>query len=159
MGFLRAVLRIAISTFIPFVLFAKIENTFIPYRENLLPGGEVTIYDLKMLFSLTMPVLFAMACVIQYVLVIPVWDRLTTKRIHPVVGTIGILVLIAGISFGLGYLAWERPSGASILVRSIKVLALTQLLYWILDFSTLFLLDKVYYNKHRQPHPPTQIKP
>ena len=158
MEFLRKILRIVISIFIPFVLLAKIENTYILYRENLiLPGGEVTIYDIKLLFSLTMPVLFAAACVIQYVLIVPVWDKLMAKKASLLIVLSAIMGLIALISFGLSYLAWERPGGTYILFKSIAVLALTQLLYWILNFLTLFLLDKVYYTKHKLSHLPTPI--
>lgn len=148
MEFLRKISRIGISTFIPFVLLAKLENTYIPYRENLIPpGGEVTIYDIKLFFSLTMPALFAAACIIQYILIIPVWDKIMAKKANPVIVIIITLSLIGTISFALSYLVWERANGTVILFKSIMILAFTQVLYWVINISTLFLLDKFYYKK------------
>lgn len=148
MGYLKLVIRIAISTFIPFVLLAKFENTYIPYRLNYIAAqNEFTLYDIKILFSHTMPWFYVTAFILQGLLIIPAWNRILANKNNAFFVFTDILSIILCFSFGLSYIIWDTTTSLSGLIRSILVLGSVLFIYWALNFATLYLLEKFYYRQ------------
>jgi hypothetical protein len=149
MGYLKLAIQAALSTFIPFVLLAKIENTYIPYRLNYIAAqNEFTLYDIKILFSHTMPLFYVTAFALQGLLIIPAWNRILANKNNALIVFTDVLSVILCFSFGLSYIIWDKINGLSGLIRSVWVLGSILLIYWALNFATLYLLQKFYYRRH-----------
>jgi hypothetical protein len=151
MRFLKKILRIGVSTFIPFVLLAKLGNTYTPYQANpVIHVSAFTLYDMRVFFANTAPVCFIAAFILQGLLVIPVWDWIFTKNTGSKIAFFAIMfVIIIAIAFGLGCIIWQPLSGFVDLTKSASVLVLIQFLYWMFNFVTLYLLDRFYFKKQR----------
>ena len=148
MGYLKLVLQAAMSTFMPFVLLAKIENTYIPYRVNYIAAqNEFTLYDIKILFSHTMPLFYVTAFFLQVLLIIPAWKRILANKNYAFIVFTDILSVIFCISFGLSYIIGDKTNSLPGLIRSVWVLGSILCVYWALNFATLYLLQKFYYRQ------------
>jgi len=91
MEYLRKLIRIAVSVFIPFVILAKLENTYIPYQiDASMANSQFTLYDMKIFFSHTMPLLYSAAFILQGLVIVPLWDKIATNK---------ALITIAAIDF------------------------------------------------------------
>jgi hypothetical protein len=147
MEYLKKLFRITLSTFIPFVLLAKIENTYIPYQDHpIVHLHEFALYDLKVLFATTMPLFYLVAVIIQGLIVIPVWDALKKSQ-HMALFFFGIFFIVIISSLGLNYILWERSTGVVNLLRSSLTLIIIQSIYWIFNFFTLYVTGKFNYRK------------
>ncbi|MGZ3757783.1 MAG: hypothetical protein ACXVAY_20210 [Mucilaginibacter sp.] len=141
-------MQIAISTFIPFVLLAKFENTYIPYRLNYIAAqNEFTLYDIKILFSHTMPLFYVTAFTLQLLLIIPAWNWILANKSNAFMVFTDILSLILCFSFGASFIIWDSINGVASLASSVWVLVSIQVIYWALNFATLYLLEKFYYRQ------------
>ena len=143
MEFLKKILRIAVSTFIPFVFLAKLGNTYIPHDDHHLSNlTEFTLYDIKATLSYCAPLFYVIAFLVQGLLVIPLWDLAVKKAIATRITFFIILcIVVVGIAIGLSYAVWDTAAGTDSLNRSIKTLVIVQVLYWVFNLLALFILD------------------
>jgi hypothetical protein len=144
MEYLKKIIRIGFSTFIPFVLLAKIENTYIPYQLNPVARlNEFTFYDLKVLFSHTMPFFYVVAFLLQGLIIIPFWDNYIKKgspvNLFLLIDLIECMILF---SLGSSFVVWDSSGSILTLFKSTTVLMFVQTAYWAINFLSLYLIDK-----------------
>lgn len=84
------------------------------------------------------PILF----LTQYVVVLPIWDKLNARLIRAMFITL-LWVLSASLllAVGVSYAIWDTALGTDSLYRSIGALFGVQGMYWLINILLLFTID------------------
>jgi len=144
MEYIKKSIRIAISVFIPFVILAKLENTYIPYQIHASTAtSQFTLYDMKIFFSHTMPLLYVVAFILQGLVIIPLWNKIAANRALKIIVAVDVFSITLTSSFGLAYIVWDSSTGLTSIFASAIVLLFIQGLYWLLIYITLYSMDRL----------------
>jgi len=133
---------IALSVFIPFVILAKLENTYIPYKQNVVNSiSGLTLYDIKLLFAYNMPLFYVIAFVAQAIVILPLWNKARANKAQMIMLNGSILVLSMVLAFGLSFFLCKFSNDFSRFLTSAGNLLVIQLLYWGLNAGTLSFIS------------------
>ena len=103
---------------------------------------EVSLTSLMYYFRYTSPYLYIILFLTQYVVVLPIWDRLNSRIFRAVFITL-LWVLSASLlmAVGVSYAIWDKTLGTDSLYRSIGALFGVQGMYWLINILLLFIID------------------
>jgi hypothetical protein len=146
---MKKLIKLLISVYVPCVMLSWLGNIVMRFSSHSLPlTNEFTFADLKLFYSYTAPVFFVTSLLLQYIVMVPLWDKLLTpgKAYCQTVFLIAFdLVLIIALS--LSYIIWDNSAGFMALIRSVFTLLVVQAIYWFFNLGTLYLADRLYYKK------------
>lgn len=103
---------------------------------------EISLTSLMYYFRYTSPYLYIILFLTQYVVVLPIWDRLNSRLLRAAFITL-LWVLSASLlmAVGVSYAIWDRTLGTDSLYRSIGALFGVQGMYWLINILLLFIID------------------
>jgi hypothetical protein len=139
-------LKILLPSFIPLLVFS-----FIAKHYTQVDGSSGAVMD-NMIFYYhhMMPVWFVIAVLIQYLIVIPLWNKALAGNITRKFVLIVVLVLVCvAIATGIGYTIWDSSTGTNWLFNAILIITGIQLAYWLVNLLILTLLS-AFQNKKPQ---------
>lgn len=94
-----------------------------------------------------LPLLFTVAVLTQFLIVVPVWDRVFLKSTTGKLISLSILCFICLLfAIGISYAIWDKQSGGWHLIKVCLFMTAVQLVYWAVNLYVLYLLTK----KHAQ---------
>jgi hypothetical protein len=143
---MKTVLQVFVPAFVPFPIMAWLGKLLISYDDKAASLSEVTFSSLKSFLSVAMPLLFIVAVLLQILMVMQFKNilqvRYAYKRFILIVTAVAIL-----LSYTVAYIIWEPQLGVSSLLRSVGVMTTVQAIYWLLNISTIHIIDRIY-NQH-----------
>lgn len=108
--------------------------------------GNETLYGLMDYFKLFTPLLFVTALLTQLLIIIPLWRKILS-RAHRLMN---ILIFVCSIttilSAVISYLIWDKATGKVHLMVIFLFMAAVQAVYWLINFSVLYWIDKKEYD-------------
>lgn len=105
---------------------------------------EISLNSLMYYFRYTSPYLYIILFLTQYVVVIPIWDKLNSRLLRAAFVTL-LWVLSASLllAVGVSYAIWDKALGTDSLYRSIGALFGVQGMYWLINIALLFIIDLI----------------
>ena len=105
--------------------------------------GEGTITAFMAYYRYFMPLLFTVAVLTQFLIVVPVWDRIFLKSATGKFISSMILCLICVLfAAGISYTIWDKQSGVDHVIKVGLFMTTVQLVYWAVNLFVLYLLTK-----------------
>lgn len=142
-------IKLLLSVYVPCVMLSWLGNVVMRFSSHTLPlTNEFTFADLKLFYSYTLPFFFVTSILLQYIAVVPLWDKLIiySKAYRQTVFLIAFDVVLI-IALSLSYIIWDASAGFLALIRSVFTLLVVQAAYWIFNMGTLYLVDRLHYKK------------
>jgi hypothetical protein len=152
-------LKIVLPPIIAFLIFAFLIKHDISRLslDGLSAIGDGTVGGLIAYYKIFTPVLFVIALLTQYLMIMPLWDKIlrARKAVFGIFIGIALVCLIPGI--GLSYVIWDKASGIAHLVAIAEFMTKVQFFYWGINFAVLFLLDlKAFFTVKVTERPPDE---
>lgn len=141
---MRKLLKVILPPFIGFgAYFLAIRFSSVYFALRIDKLGEGTIESFMAYFKYFLPLLFTVAVLTQYLIVVPIWEKTFLKLaggrfISSLVLCFICLLLAAGISYSI----WDRQSGRYHLVKVCVFMTAVQLVYWTVNLFVLYSLTK-----------------
>jgi hypothetical protein len=141
---MRPLLKVFLPPFIGFgAYFLAVRYSSVYFSLRIDKLGEGTVESFMAYFKYFMPLLFVVAVLTQYLIVVPVWDRIflksnTGKFISSVILCLICLLFAAFIS----YCIWDRQSGREHVIKVCIFMTGVQLVYWTVNLFVLYFLTK-----------------
>ena len=137
-------LKIFLPPFIGFaVFFLAVRYSTLYFTLRIDQMGEGTLSSFIAFYKFLLPLLLTDAVLTQLLVVIPVWrfghGTSAGLKISIVFDLVVVCLVFAS---GIGYAIWDRADGISNLVKLIVFMTSVQLVYWIINLSTLLLLEE-----------------
>lgn len=147
-------IRVILPPLVAFLIFAAIikYNPFSYTFEGLSNIGDGSAYGLITYYKVFAPFQLLIALLTQYLVILPLWDRILANP-KTVIGVFtGIALICAVLAIGLAYMIWDPQTGTRHLVHVAVFMAGVQLFYWLINFIMLFLLDMkaLVFNKSKE---------
>ncbi len=141
---MRKLLKVLLPPFVGFaVYFIAIRYSSVYFTLRIDEMGEGTITAFMAYYRYFLPLLFTVAVLTQFLIVVPVWDRVFLKsnagKIISLFVLCSICLLLAAC---ISYCIWETQSGIWHLVKVIIFMTAVQLIYWFVNLFVLYLLNK-----------------
>jgi quinol-cytochrome oxidoreductase complex cytochrome b subunit len=94
-------------------------------------------------FHLFWLLLLAVGILTQYLIIVPLWDNKAVKSLKARV-IIGICIAVICIAFAgaISYIIWDPTEGREPLLSFWWYLSEIQLVYWVVTFIILYLMDR-----------------
>lgn len=140
---MKKLLKVTLPPFIGFFIFfiaVRYSSLYFTLRFDQI--GDGTIVSFMSYYRYTLPLLFAVAFLTQLLIVVPIWRSVADKTVAHIVNAFTDLIFVCLLfSAGISYAIWEPPSGMPHLLKLIEFMTAVQLIYWIINLLTLFILD------------------
>ena len=140
---MKAFLKVFLPPLIAFAIFAaetKVDSLYHEMRFELISEG--TFHSLMAYFYYFGPLLFIVALLTQYVIVLPVWRRVKHKKGARVTMLILLAFICLAFSVAVSYLMWGSVEYLHNWFDSCLIMMGVQTGYWLIDLLTLYLLDR-----------------
>ncbi|MBW4889773.1 hypothetical protein KXQ82_08600 [Mucilaginibacter sp. HMF5004] len=133
-------LKILLPSFIPMLVFSLIAKQ---YRD--VDGGDGNLlHSLIFYYRHMMPVLFIIAVIMQYLIIVPLWNKaLAGDWVRKVILFSLLILFCIVIAAGISYAIWDEATGAVGLQNSIFTITIIQLAFWLIDITVLTLLSAI----------------
>jgi hypothetical protein len=138
-GFFKVFLP-PVLTFSIFWAVIKIDSLYHQIRFEHISEG--TLHSLMAYFFYFAPLLFLVALLTQFLLVIPIWNRIKNRPSAKKVALIILIVICFIFSVAVSYLMWGSVRYLSSWIRSCLIMISVQLFYWFINVLILHLLDR-----------------
>ncbi len=141
---MKSLLKVLLPPFIGFgAYFLAVRYSSVYFALQIDKLGEGTIESFMAYFKYFMPLLFVVAVLTQYLIVVPVWDKVFLKSnlgkfISSDILCLTCLLFAAFIS----YCIWDRQSGRWHVIKVCVFMTGVQLVYWTVDLFVLYFLTK-----------------
>jgi formate/nitrite transporter FocA (FNT family) len=141
---MRSLLKVWLPPFVGFAAyFVAIRYSSLYFTLRIDEMGEGTITAFMAYYRYFLPLLFIVAILTQYLIVVPVWDRVFLKSRAGKFASILILVIICALfAAGISYTIWDRASGVGHLKKVYVFMTSVQLVYWLVNLGILYFLTK-----------------
>jgi len=141
---MKALLKLLLPTLIPYVIFARYTALGEAHKDIAGQLTEISLNSLMYYFRYTSPYLYIILFLTQYVVVIPIWDKLNSRLLRAAFVTL-LWVLSASLllAVGVSYAIWDKALGTDSLYRSIGALFGVQGMYWLINIALLFIIDLI----------------
>ena len=118
---------------------------------------EISLTSLMYYFRYTCPYLYVILFLTQYVVILPIWDRLKARLGRAVYITL-LWVLAASLllAVGVSYAIWDTTLGNDSLYRSIGALFGVQGMYWLINIALLYIIDLIIQKRTDKKEEPEQ---
>lgn len=141
---MRSLLKVLLPPFIGFgayFLVVRFSSVYFTLRIDKL--GEGTIESFMAYFRYFLPLLFTVAVLTQYLIVVPVWDRMFLKsgRGKLISSLILCFICLLFAAF-ISYCIWDRQSSRWHVVKVCAFMTAVQLVYWTVNLLVLYFLTK-----------------
>ena len=152
---MRSFLKVWLPPFVGFAAyFVAIRYSSLYFTLRIDEMGEGTITAFMAYYRYFLPLLFIVAILTQYLIVVPVWDRVFLKSRTGKFASILILVIICVLfAGGISYTIWDRASGLGHLEKVYLFMTSVQLVYWLVNLGVLYFLTR----KPEQPAEDTEV--
>ncbi len=139
---MKTLLKLLLPTLIPYIIFARYTALDEAHKDITTQLTEISLTSLMYYFRYTSPYLYIILFLTQYVVVLPIWDRLNSRLLRAAFITL-LWVLSASLlmAVGVSYAIWDRTLGTDSLYRSIGALFGVQGMYWLINLLLLFIID------------------
>lgn len=136
-------LKVILPPLVAFILFAALikYNPLKHSFEGLSDIGDGSASGLITYYKIFAPFQFIIAILTQYLIILPLWDRILLKHKSAFGIFIGILLICVILAIGISYTIWDRSIGVKHLTHIALFMTGVQLLYWAINFLTLALMD------------------
>lgn len=128
-----------IIAFWAFAVFIKYTPLF--HYVNTTHIGEDSVYGLISYYKIFAPFQILIALLTQWLIVMPIWDKVLAKPKAGAIIFISIVVVCLILAFGIAYVIWDTPTGTRKLMDNWLFMTAVQLFYWIINFLLLYLID------------------
>jgi hypothetical protein len=140
---MKNLLKSILPPFIGFtVYFLVIRYSSVYFTLRIDQMGAGNLRSFMAFYRYLLPLLFAVAVLTQLLIVVPVWNKVMSRprnrRIRAFIILVFVCVLFAS---GMGYAMWNPQDGTAHLATLIGFMSTVQILYWIMNFSVLYILD------------------
>jgi uncharacterized BrkB/YihY/UPF0761 family membrane protein len=141
---MKTLLKLILPTFIPYMIFARYTALDEAHKHITDQLTEVSLTSLMYYFRYTSPYLYIILFLTQYVVVLPIWDKLNSRLFRAAFITL-LWVLSASLlmAVGVSYVVWDKTLGTDSLYRSIGALFGVQGMYWLINIALLFIIDLI----------------
>ncbi|MGY3211114.1 hypothetical protein [Mucilaginibacter sp. HD30] len=141
---MKTVLKLLLPTLIPYLIFARYTALDEAHKDIAGQLTEISLASLMYYFRYASPYLYVILFLTQYVVVLPIWDRLNARLFRAAFITLlwvvsASLVLAVGVSYAI----WDKALGTDSLYRSIGALFGVQGMYWLINVALLFIIDLI----------------
>ncbi|MEO6523340.1 MAG: hypothetical protein ABIN91_16780 [Mucilaginibacter sp.] len=147
---LPKLLYILLPTSIPLVLFSFVAKHYTEGDSGNQSLLIDVIYSLISFYRSTVPILFVVAVLVQYLIVLPIWHNNASKPwLTKVMWMVLIIVVCIGLSALLSYIIWDTKDGTSWLIKVTIAVTGMQLAYWLLNLVLLKILTSTIKSNHQ----------
>ena len=136
-------LKVIIPPLLAFVIFALLMK-YDPSKyslEGLSDIGDGSASGLITYYKIFAPFQFIIAVLTQYLIIMPLWDRILRKHRSALAIFICMILVCLAAASGLSYVIWDRAAGTQHLMHIIEFMTGVQVLYWAINFLMLAILD------------------
>ena len=140
---MRKILKILLPPFIGFFIYfvvIRYSSLYFTLRADEMGGGSLKSF--MAFYRYTVPLLLSVALLTQLLIVKPVWQRMAGKpwsaRWIALTALVFICILFA---LAISYTIWDVQQGTQHLVKVFLFMTGVQLIYWVINLLTLFLLE------------------
>lgn len=145
---MKTLLKSFLPAFLLFAAFARVTKLDDLHRHISGPLTEVSVTSLMFYFQYFAPLVFVILCLTQYLVVLPLWERVTDAgRFRQMILVLASASLL--LSGCIAWFVWDGAVGVWSLMRSLATMLLLQYVYWLLNLFVLYLIDSVYNLKLR----------
>jgi hypothetical protein len=141
---MRKLLKIILPPLIGFAAyFVAIRYSSAYFTLRIDEMGEGTITAFMAYYRYFLPLLFTVAVLTQFLIVVPIWDRVFLKSTTGKLISLSILCFICLLfASGISYAIWDKQSGSWHLIKVCLFMTAVQLVYWAVNLYVLYLLTK-----------------
>jgi len=129
--------------FVVFGIIVLLQSMFFPITVGDMSKGN--LHAFMACFYYFWPLYFVIALLTQGLIVVPIWRFVETRSaIAKDTAVISVCLLYALIAVGVAYLIWDKQTGYLHFAWLATMMLMIQLIYWIVNFFVMLLLeDKV----------------
>ncbi|MGF7039138.1 hypothetical protein [Mucilaginibacter lappiensis] len=141
---MRKLLKVLLPVLIDFGIFGIVVKYNMPdHPMKLIEIGNGDLYSLMAYFHLFWLLLLAVGILTQYLIIVPLWDNKAVKSLKARV-IIGICIAVICVAFAgaISYIIWDPTEGREPLLSFWWYLSEIQLVYWVVTFIILYLMDR-----------------
>jgi hypothetical protein len=148
---MRSLLKVWLPPFVGFAAyFVAIRYSSLYFTLRIDEMGEGTITAFMAYYRYFLPLLFIVAILTQYLIVVPVWDRVFLRsRAGKFASTLILVIICVLFAGGISYTIWDKASGVGHLEKVYLFMTSVQLVYWFVNLGVLYFLTK-------KPEPPVE---
>ena len=155
---MRKLLKVLLPVLIDFGIFGAVVAYNMPaHPMKLIEIGNGNLYSLMAYFHLFWPLLLLVGVLTQYLIIVPLWDNQAVKSLKARV-IIGFCIAFVCFAFAgsISYIIWDPAEGREPLISFWWYLSEIQLIYWVVTFVILYLMDRSKFA--RAETPPEEIE-
>jgi hypothetical protein len=141
---MRKLLKVLLPVLIDFGIFGAVVAYNMPaHPMKLIEIGNGNLYSLMAYFHLFWPLLLLVGVLTQYLIIVPLWDNQAAKSLKARI-IIGACIAFVCFAFAgaISYIIWDPAEGQKPLISFWWYLAEIQLIYWVVTFVILYLMDR-----------------
>ena len=141
---MKTLLKLLLPTLIPYFIFARYTALDEAHKQITAQLTEISLISLMYYFRYVGHFLYVILFLTQYVVVLPIWNRLNSGLWRAAYITLlwvlsASLLLAAGVSYAI----WDTKLETDSLYRSIAALFGVQGMYWLINIALLFVIDLI----------------
>jgi hypothetical protein len=137
-------LKIFLPPFIGFAVFffaVRYSTLYFTLKIDEMGAGNLTSF--MSYYKFTLPLLFTVGVLTQFVIVIPIWNySILSPAAVKINLTFDLVAICLVFASGIGYAIWDSSEGVDHLIKLIAFMTSVQLVYWLFNLSTLYLLEQ-----------------
>jgi hypothetical protein len=136
-------LKVIVPPLVAFFVFAVVikYNPLHHSFEGLSDIGDGSAAGLIAYYKIFAPFQFVIAVLTQYLIILPLWDKILVRHKAAIGIFIGITIVCLIAAGGIAYMIWDRAVGTEHLIHIGLFMTGVQLFYWLVNFLVLLLLD------------------
>jgi hypothetical protein len=141
---MRKLLKVLLPPFIGFgAYFLAIRYSSVYFTLRIDELGEGTIESFMAYFRYFLPLLFTVAVLTQFLIVVPVWDRVFLKsKAGKIISSLILCFICLLFAAGISYCIWDRQSSVYHVIKVCAFMTAVQLVYWTVNLFVLYFLTK-----------------
>jgi hypothetical protein len=141
---MRKLLQVVLPPLIGlFVFFTAVRYSgyYFTLKPDEMGGGDLISF--MSYYRYTLPLLFVVALLTQYLIAVPIWNSVIVKSAwYKVIVTLSLVFICALFAFGISYIIWDKLDGVQRLMELTGFMTAVQLVYWLINLLLLTLLNK-----------------
>jgi hypothetical protein len=156
---MKRLLKVLLPVLIDFGIFWVVVHYNTPVHPMKLDAiGNGNLYSLMAYFHLFGYLLLADGLLTQHLIIVPLWDNYAVKSLKArfIIGACIAFVCFA-FAGGLSYLIWDQAEGRGPLISFWWYMSEIQLVYWVVSFVVLYLIDGAKFKKAETPGNPEPV--
>jgi len=149
---MKTLLKVILPPLVAFAVFlVVVKFNMATHTLELGTISDGNIYSLMAYFKLFAALPLVVALLTQYLIIVPLWNKLLQKSVGAFLIAFFAIVLICIIfATGVSYIIWDQSQGIKPFTRFIFYFTVIQINYWAIIFFILYLLDlKVIYKSKK----------